>query len=81
MSASDPFSILNRDPSRGKIDPKAKVSVQRLRAGKLPDWALKEQDPAETEFKRSLQGAGKGSLKYTGMTADSSGIIIDTTQG
>jgi hypothetical protein len=41
MSASDPFSILNRDPNRGqppKVETKAKV--QRLRAGVVPDWAL-----------------------------------------
>ena len=33
MSASDPFSILNRDPNRGKIQIKQKVTIQRLRAG------------------------------------------------
>ena len=35
MSASDPFSILNRDPNRGKIEHKPKVTVQRLRAGQV----------------------------------------------
>ncbi len=41
MSASDPFSILNRDPNRGQFQiPETKPKIQRLRAGVVPDWAL-----------------------------------------
>ena len=83
MSASDPFSILNRDPNRGKIEQKSKVTISRLRAGKLPEWALNQQNPDETEFKRIQSGTNNnaGSLKFKGMTADASGIIIDTSSG
>ncbi len=75
MSASDPFSILNRDPNRGTYkEPAAKVTVKPLRAGHIPEWALQQHDPQETEFK-------KITLKVKGYTGDASGIIIDTEQG
>ena len=46
--------------------------VQRLRPGIVPDWAQSQQASAPQD---------KESLKVTGMTADASAVIIDTTQG
>ena len=43
---ADPYSILNKDPNRGKIVPKKFVKVNRLWAGKAPVWAEKP-DQAE----------------------------------
>ena len=80
MSANDPHSILNRDPNRGQFEQKQKITQQRYRAGIVPDWATKEHDNAESEFKRSTIGKGgaSGAIKYQGLTADAAAIIIDT---
>eukprot|EP00826_Nyctotherus_ovalis_P048291 TRINITY_DN5667_c0_g1_i2.p1 TRINITY_DN5667_c0_g1~~TRINITY_DN5667_c0_g1_i2.p1 ORF type:complete len:214 (+),score=76.60 TRINITY_DN5667_c0_g1_i2:30-671(+) len=40
---ADPYSILNKDPNRGKIVQKKKVTVSRLWAGKVPEWPGSEQ--------------------------------------
>ncbi len=82
MSASDPFSILNRDPKRTYLPAQqSKPTVQRLRAGQVPQWALSDQtQPQNSDFNKLLTQK-ETKLKYTGLTADASGLIIDTELG
>ena len=82
MSASDPFSILNRDPKRTYLPAQqSKPTVQRLRAGQVPQWALSDQtQPQNSDFHKLLTQK-ETKLKYTGLTADASGLIIDTELG
>jgi len=42
--AADPYSILNKDPNRGKITQQKKITVNRLWAGKVPEWAETNQN-------------------------------------
>ncbi len=63
---ADPYSILNKDPNRGKIVPKKFVKVHRLWPGKAPTWADEElpadEAPQELE-KHSFQPAEKSALE------------------
>lgn len=65
---ADPYSILNKDPNRGKIIQKKKVTVNRLWAGKAPEWP-----GSEPSADRDRPTAREGRRKFeTEIVAESS---------
>ena len=87
MSARDPYSILYKG---NKSSGQATGKIERLRAGKVPEWAKNNSDKpnsqsakgAHPSLKTSTEaGPSKTGLKFTGMTADASAVIVDTSRG
>lgn len=96
MSARDPHSILYKASNSGR-PAQSVAKVERLRAGKVPQWAASSHlssgtggGPAAsqtsqlasfgTSCKATSEAATTG-IRFTGMTADSSGMIVDTSYG
>ena len=89
-SARDPHSILYKEQNGQKAG-----KIERLRAGQIPSWA-KTQQQTTVDTKKGLSSNtdlatkfGKvehnsnatSGLRFTGMTADASGVIVDTSRG
>ena len=63
---------------------KKQKKFERYRAGKVPSWALNEdlnknQNIGTSVTKSNTTNSSK--IEYKGHTADSSGVIIDTSKG
>ena len=88
----DPFSILNKDPSRSFLPPKRQAAkVNRLWPGKIPEWA---QQPEEEEMPDASEAGEKAvaptteimesfsrpsGLQFKGISGEA--LIVDTSGG